>query len=46
MDLVNENRVIVKYGLELLKKTNNYGLKALIEKNNINLVNLSAYHLG
>ncbi|MGB8454553.1 MAG: single-stranded-DNA-specific exonuclease RecJ [Anaerocolumna sp.] len=46
MDLVNENRVIVKNGLELLKKTQNLGLKALIEKNNINLVNLSAYHLG
>ncbi len=46
MDLVNENRIIVKNGLELLKKTDNFGLKALMEKNNINLINLSAYHLG
>ncbi len=46
MDLVNENRILVKTGLELLKKTSNLGLKALIEKNNINLVSLSAYHLG
>jgi len=46
MDLVNENRVIVKNGLKLLRKTKNLGLKALIEKNNINLTSLSAYHLG
>lgn len=46
MDLVNENRVIVKNGLNLLKQTKNLGLKALIEKNNINLSGLSAYHLG
>ncbi len=46
MDLVNENRIIVKNGLKLLKKTKNLGLKALIEKNNINLATLSAYHLG
>ncbi|WFR56178.1 single-stranded-DNA-specific exonuclease RecJ [Anaerocolumna sp. AGMB13025] len=46
MDLVNENRVIVKHGLNLLKQTKNLGLKALIEKNNINLSGLSAYHLG
>lgn len=46
MDLINENRVIVKNGLKLLKKTKNFGLKALIEKNNINLATLSAYHLG
>jgi single-stranded-DNA-specific exonuclease len=46
MDLVDENRIIVKNGLKLLKKTKNLGLKALLEKNNINLANLSAYHLG
>ena len=46
MDLVNENRILVKNGLGLLKKTNNLGLKALMELNNINLTKLSAYHLG
>lgn len=46
MDLIGENRIIVKIGLKQLKKTKNPGLKALIEKNNINLSSLSAYHLG
>lgn len=46
MELVDENRVIVKNGIELIKKTNNAGLKALIELNNINLSKLTAYHLG
>jgi len=46
MELLNENRIIVKNGLELLKKTSNLGLKALIEKSNIHLSSLSAYHLG
>ena len=46
MDLVDENRIIVKNGLGLLKKTKNLGLKALMELNNINLTKLSAYHLG
>jgi single-stranded-DNA-specific exonuclease len=46
MDLVDENRVIVKNGIEWIKKTENLGLKALIEINNINLTNLTAYHLG
>lgn len=46
MELINENRIIVKHGLKLLKQTGNYGLKALLEKNNINLSALSAYHLG
>ncbi len=46
MELINENRIIVKHGLKLLKQTGNYGLKALLEKNNINLSSLSAYHLG
>lgn len=46
MDLVDENRILVKNGLDLLKMTNNLGLKALIEANNVNLSKLSAYHLG
>lgn len=46
MDLVDENRVIVKYGLELLKNTQNKGLSALMELHQINTYRLSAYHLG
>lgn len=46
MDLVDENRVIVKYGLNLLRNTDNKGLEALMELHNINTFKLSAYHLG
>lgn len=46
MDLVDENRIIVKNGLELLKDTKNYGLRALMEISNVNLSKLSSYHLG
>nr|WP_294492769.1 single-stranded-DNA-specific exonuclease RecJ [uncultured Anaerosporobacter sp.] len=46
MDLVDENRVIVKYGLQLLKNTDNKGLFALMELHQINTFKLSAYHLG
>ena len=31
MDLVGENRIFVKQGLEMLKRTNNLGLRALME---------------
>lgn len=46
MDLKDENRVIVKKGIEMLKETSNIGLRALFEVNNIPLNNISAYHLG
>ncbi len=46
MDLVDENRIIVKYGLKLLKNTSNLGIKALLEINNIPLSKLSVYHIG
>lgn len=46
MELKNENRVIVKKGIEMLKNTDNLGLRALFEVNNIPLSNISAYHLG
>lgn len=46
MDLVDENRIIVKKGLERIKDTKNLGLKALIEENQLNPDRISAYHIG
>ena len=46
MDLMGENRIFVKQGLEMLKRTGNLGLKALIECNHIEVEKLSAYHIG
>ena len=46
MDLVGENRIFVKQGLEMLKRTNNLGLKALIECTGVDKERLSAYHIG
>lgn len=46
MDLVDENRIFVKQGLEMLKRTNNQGLRALIQCTGVNVENLNAYHIG
>lgn len=46
MDLVGENRIIVKHGLKMLKKTKNQGLKALMECTGVLPDTLSAYHIG
>ena len=35
MDLVDENRIFVRQGLEMLKRTKNLGLRALMECTNI-----------
>lgn len=46
MELRGENRTIVALGLQLLRDSNDIGLNALIEENQINKENLSSYHLG
>ena len=46
MDLVDENRIFVKQGLEMIKRTQNLGLKALIECTGVDVNRLSAYHIG
>lgn len=46
VDLIDENRIIVKKGLELLNKTQNIGLRALIKETGIEDKKLSVYHLG
>lgn len=46
MDLVDENRIFVKQGLDMLKRTENLGLKALMECTGVNVDKLSPYHIG
>ena len=46
MDLQEENRVFVKQGLEMMRRTQNLGLQALIACTNIDVQKLSAYHIG
>lgn len=46
MELRDENRIIVKKGLELMSQTTNPGLKALLMVNGIEGRTLSPYHAG
>ena len=46
MELKDENRILVKEGLKLLRDTENPGIRALMEVNGIKPSDLSAYHLG
>lgn len=46
MDLVDENRIIVKEGLKLLKYSSNPGLSALIEATGLETDRIMAYHVG
>ena len=46
VELQDENRIIVKSGLNNLKNTRNPGLSALIELTGVNRDNISAYHIG
>jgi len=46
MDLINENRIFVIQGLEMLRRTKNLGLKALMAINDIDPKYISAYHVG
>ncbi len=46
MELKDENRIIVKCGLENMKQSRNLGLKALIEVCGIEPEQLSSYHIG
>ena len=46
MDLVGENRVFVKKGLELLKTTKNEGLHALMQCTGVDIADLNTYHIG
>ena len=46
MDLLGENRIIVKEGLKKLSSTSFEGLKALICVNNLEGAEITAYHVG
>ncbi len=46
MELKDENRILVKKGLELMARTKNQGLKALLVVNGIEEKELTPYHAG
>lgn len=46
VDLIDENRIIVKKGLELINHTQNIGLKALIDKTGLADKTITCYSLG
>ena len=46
MELLDENRIIVKEAIKSMKNSANSGLRALIRVHDIQTGNLSAYHLG
>lgn len=46
MELRGENRTMVALGIQLLRESADYGINALMEENQINKENLSAYHMG
>lgn len=46
MDLVDENRILVKEGLKRVRNTKNPGMRALILQNNLEPEKVSAYHFG
>lgn len=46
MELKDENRIVVKWGIESMKQTENIGLKALFKVCEINPETLSVYHIG
>lgn len=46
MDLVGENRIIVKEGLKRLRKTKNIGLLAMMEASQLVPSQINSYHIG
>lgn len=46
MDLVGENRILVKEGLKRLHKTDNLGLQELIRVNGLSPEQIGSYHIG
>lgn len=46
MELTDENRILVRYGLQALKNSENIGLRALIREQGLEDKNITAGHIG
>ena len=46
MKLQNENRIVVKWGLKQMSRTQSLGLRKLIEACNLDIEAMTAYHIG
>lgn len=46
MELLDENRILVKYGLQEMERTSNKGLRALLAVSDLEEKTLSPYHVG
>lgn len=46
VDLIDENRIIVKYGLKHIQYTKNIGLRALIQACELDIEHITSYHIG
>ena len=46
MPLHGVNRIVVKHGLEILKEGKRLGITKLVQRANVELENISTYHLG
>lgn len=46
MELLDENRIVVKYGLDYMKHSANAGLRTLVEVCGLSESNIGSYHLG
>lgn len=46
VDLLDENRIIAKNGLEMINKTENVGIKALIKETSLDEKRINSYHIG
>lgn len=46
MRLQDENRILVKEGLARMPWTKSIGLRKLVEKNNLDIAHLTAFHIG
>lgn len=46
MELRDENRIAVRYGLDILRHSKNTGMNALIDATGVKRENLSAYHIS
>lgn len=46
MELDGENRILVKEGLRRFPATENYGLRALVAANELDIKNVNSYHIG